>query len=133
MSISILSLIMMVFTIPQLNVDQVVFWDSSVKYVAEKYAVRNFLRGFFSAFLPPLSIQQQILFRYLDQTVFTYCFPPFFSQLVATCTGRKKKKAKLLMGQPGLFYFCITWMYCNLVSVDLTSWIKFLGLNIDVV
>ena len=32
-----------------------------------------------------------------------------------------------------MFYFCITWVYCNLVSVDLTSWFQFLGLIIEVV
>ena len=32
-----------------------------------------------------------------------------------------------------MFYLCITWVYCNLASVDLTSWFQFLGLDIEVV
>ena len=37
------------------------------------------------------------------------------------------------MGQYLTFYFCITWVYYNLVSVDLASWFQFLGLIIEVV
>ena len=32
-----------------------------------------------------------------------------------------------------MFYHCIMWVYCNLISVDLTSWVPFMGLKIEVV